>query len=158
LKYVISLSIVLAAVWLTWSGIFETLTLSLGLISVIGVVLLARRMGLTDSEGTPLEASLRSLTYAPWLAKEILLANLDVARRILSPSLPISPRMIRIKARERTDLARVIYANSITLTPGTVSVEVDGADFAVHALTSEAAEALEHGEMDRRVARIDGQR
>jgi multicomponent Na+:H+ antiporter subunit E len=158
LKYAISLSIVLAAVWLAWSGIFQTLTLSLGLASVIFVVFVAHRMGLTDAEGAPFTAIPRSLTYAPWLAKEIVLANLDVARRILSPSMPIAPRMIRITAHESTDLARVIYANSITLTPGTVTVEVEGEEFTVHALTPEAAEALEHGEMDLRVARIDGKR
>ena len=81
---------------------------------------------------------------------------MDVAKRILSPRLPISPRVIRVKAGQQSDLARVIYANSITLTPGTVSLSLEGDEIEVHALTREAAEELESGKMDRRVTRTEG--
>lgn len=84
-----------------------------------------------------------------------MLANIDVARRILNPKLPIAPMMIRVKASQKGDLARVIFANSITLTPGTVSVDMQGDEIAVHALTPEAAEFDETGEMDRRVSRLE---
>ena len=158
MKYRIALSLVLGAVWLTWSGIFEPLLLSLGLVSVVIVLFLAQRMKLIDAEGVPIELSLRALLYAPWLMLEIFKSNIDVARRILSPSLPISPRMLRVKATQRGDLGQVIYANSITLTPGTVSVEMEGSEITVHALTREAAEGLLAGEMDRRVTRVEGRR
>jgi multicomponent Na+:H+ antiporter subunit E len=80
----------------------------------------------------------------------------DVARRILDPKLPISPRLIKVKATQKRDLGRVIYANSITLTPGTVSVKMDGDEITVHALTREAAEGVETGAMDAKVTRLEG--
>jgi len=157
-KYVISLILVLTGIWLLWSGIYEPLLLGLGAVSVLTVVGLCFRMGLIDAEGAPFELLPRALLYAPWLLWEIFKANLDVARRILSPGLPISPRMIEVEAGQRTDLGLTIYANSITLTPGTVSVGVDGdrRTIRVHALTAEAAEGVESGVMDRRVTRVEG--
>ena len=92
----------------------------------------------------------------PWLTWAIVKSNLDVALLILRPSLPISPRMIAVKASQSTDVGKVIYANSITLTPGTVSVDVDGDEITVHCLTREAAEDVETGAMDRRVVRVEG--
>ena len=113
-------------------------------------------MNLIDQEGVPLQLGLRPFThYAPWLFKEIVLANIDVACRILTPSLPIRPRMIRIKSSQKGDLGRVIFANSITLTPGTVSVDLVGNEFVVHALTEAAAADDASGEMDRRVTALE---
>jgi len=156
LKYSVSLLLVLCVVWLSWSGHFTPLLLGLGLASCLLVVLISRRMRIVDREGTPLELAARAPLYAPWLVWQVFKANVDVARRILSPSLPISPRVIRVKTSQRSDLARVIYANSITLTPGTVSLTLEGDVIEVHALTREAAEELESGKMDRRVTRTEG--
>ena len=156
MKYRISLSVVLFGVWLLWSGHYEALIITFGVVScalVLGVVL---RMGIADEEAAPLEVTPRILTYVPWLMWEIAKANVDVALRILRPRLPIQPRIIRVRAGQRRDLARVIYANSITLTPGTVSVSTDGDHITVHALTTDAAEGLESGKMDRRVRRLEG--
>jgi multicomponent Na+:H+ antiporter subunit E len=152
----VSLLLVLAAVWLGWSGHFTPLLLGLGLASCLIVVLVSRRMRIVDREGTPLELAARAPLYAPWLVWQVFKANVDVAKRILSPRLPISPRVIRVKAGQQSDLARVIYANSITLTPGTVSLSLEGDKIEVHALTREAAEELESGKMDRRVTRTEG--
>jgi multicomponent Na+:H+ antiporter subunit E len=99
---------------------------------------------------------LRALLYIPWLILEVVKSNIDVARRILDPRLPISPRVIEVQASQRRDIGRVIYANSITLTPGTVSIDTDGDRITVHALTEEAAAGLLTGEMDRRVTRFEG--
>ena len=85
-----------------------------------------------------------------------MLANLDVAKRIIDPKLPISPTLITLKPSQRGDLGRVIYANSITLTPGTVTTNLSGDTLEVHALTQEAADSLRKGDMDRRVARLEG--
>ena len=79
-----------------------------------------------------------------------------MARRILNPSLPIKPNVFVIKASQRTDMGRVTYANSITLTPGTICIGLQGDTIEVHALTQEAAEALQGGEMDRRVTEMEG--
>ena len=158
----VSLGLVLFAVWLLWSGHWPGLSDSgwlltgLGAVSCFVVVWIARRMQLVDREGAPSEVTPRAqLVYAPWLIWEIVKANVDVARRILHPGLPIEPHVVRIRAGQKTDLGRVIYANSITLTPGTVTIGEHGSELTVHALTREAAEGLATGEMDRRVSSLE---
>jgi multicomponent Na+:H+ antiporter subunit E len=130
--------------------------LGFGVASCVLVVLIARGMGIHDEEGVPVHLSLRLLLYIPWLTWAIVKANVDVALRILSPGLPIAPRMVHVRPGQKSDLGRVIYANSITLTPGTVTCDADGDGFVVHALTKEAADDLESGAMDQRVTRLEG--
>lgn len=154
--HAISLALVLFALWLLLSGHYVPLLIGLGALSVLLVVTIALRMDVVDREGHPIHLSPKALLYWPWLGWEIVKANLDVARRILDPRLPISPIVIRLKASQKSDLGRVIYANSITLTPGTVSIDIDGEHIEVHALTREAAQALRTGDMDRRVTRFEG--
>jgi len=132
------------------------LLLSLGGLSVLTVLWISRRMYILDHEGAPGEFLLRMTAYFPWLVWEIVKANLDVAGRILNPRLPISPRVIRVRAGQAGDVGRVIYANSITLTPGTVSIETDGDIITVHALSAEAAEGVLTGDMDRKVSWLEG--
>ena len=146
------LTLVLFAMWLIWSGHYHDMFLmALGLCSCLAVVFLLRRMKIIDEEGVPIQLGIRPfINYMPWLIKEIIRANWDVARRIIHPSLPIRPHMIRVKASQKEDLTRVIFANSITLTPGTVSVNMQKDEILVHTLSSEAAEFDQTGEMDRR--------
>ena len=150
----ISLGLVLFGVWLLLSGFFEPLLLGLGVLSCVIVVLIANRMDVIDHEGQPVQLGWRILTYWVWLAVEIVKANLDVARRILDPKLPIHPVLIRLKASQASELGQVIYANSITLTPGTVTMVVEDGEILVHAVAREMAEDLESGEMDRRVTAV----
>ena len=113
-------------------------------------------MNIVDEEGVPIEMGLRPfIFYAPWLFKEIVMANIDVAWRILDPRLPILPTLIRVTASQKGDLGRVIYANSITLTPGTVSIDMEGDQITVHALSYEGAVEDMSGEMDRRVSNLE---
>jgi multicomponent Na+:H+ antiporter subunit E len=155
LLHSISLGLVLFGVWLLLSGFFEPLLLGLGLVSCLAVVLIAYRMDVIDHEGQPIHLGWRIFVYWLWLAVEIVKANLDVARRILDPRLPIHPVLIRTKASQTTELGHVIYANSITLTPGTVSVQVIEGEILVHAIAEEPAEGLETGDMDRRVSAVE---
>jgi len=155
-RYSLALGCVLFAVWLAWSGHFVPFLIGMGALSAVLVVVLGRRMAIVDREGAPLELTLRTLGYLPWLALEVVKANLDVARRIVHPRLPIRPHLIRVQAGQRTDLGRTIYANSITLTPGTVSVDVQGTTIVVHALSDEAARGVTDGAMDRRVSGVEG--
>jgi multicomponent Na+:H+ antiporter subunit E len=157
MKHSLSLTGVLLGVWLLWSGHFEPLLIGLGAVSILLTVWIARRMRIVDPEGAA-QLGPGLLLYLPWLVGEIVKSNLDVARRILDPKLPISPRIIKVPAGQASDLGRVIYANSITLTPGTVSVNTVGGTITVHALTREAAAGVETGEMDRRVTRLEGSR
>ncbi|MHA1151918.1 MAG: Na+/H+ antiporter subunit E [Alphaproteobacteria bacterium] len=149
-----SLGLVLFGVWLLLSGFFEPLLLGLGVLSCIIVVSIANRMDVIDREGHPIHLGWRILPYWVWLAVEVVKASLDVARRILDPKLPIHPLLIWVKASQTSELGQVIYANSITLTPGTVSIQVDGGKILVHAIAKEMAEDLEGGEMDRRVTAV----
>ncbi len=152
----VSLAVVLYFLWLLLSGHYVPLLLALGALSALLVVTIALRMDLVDRKGHPMHLSPKALLYWPWLAWEIVKSNVDVARRILSPSLPISPTVIHVKASQKSDLGKVIYGNSITLTPGTVTVDIDGDKIEVHALTREAAQALRDGDMDRRITRLEG--
>ena len=112
-------------------------------------------MGVIDAEGQPLGLIPGLLRYAPWLAKEIVRACIDVAWRITRPSLPIQPTIIRVPANQQTVPGRVSFANSITLTPGTISLDVLEKEIEVHALTAESATNLESGEMGKRVEHLE---
>ncbi len=150
------LAAILMALWLMLSGYFVALILGFGILSCVLVVGLASRMDAVD--GVDYHGELRvmpTIRYLGWLLVEVVKSNLDVARRVLSPSLPISPTVIYVPASQATDLGKVIYANSITLTPGTVSIDIGDDEIEVHALSREAAESLAAGEMDRRVLAIE---
>lgn len=153
----VSLFVMLLGVWLLNSGHYTPLMLSFAVASCLLVVVLGRRMDIVDDEAMPVHLLPRTLAYLPWLVKEIFVSNLDVARRVLSPARPrISPRIIEAETSQHSDLGRVIYANSITLTPGTVSIRVHGSHITVHAIADEVAEGLLEGGMDRRVTRLEG--
>ncbi len=155
-KSAVALFVVLLAVWLLESGIYRADVVTYGVLSCLGIVLLSRRMGIVDSEALPVHLTVRGLAYVPWLVAEVAKANVDVARRVLSPQLPISPEVFEVTASQESDLGQVFYANSITLTPGTVSILVGDGKITVHAIAREPAEGLREGTMDRRVARIEG--
>jgi multicomponent Na+:H+ antiporter subunit E len=146
---------VLSGVWLLLSGHYAPLLLGIGALSVALVLLVANRMQVRDID--VLRYVVRGWGYWYWLTVEVVKSNLDVARCVLAGESAISPRLVRLKASQKTDLGKVTYANSITLTPGTVTVDVSGDELLVHALTREAAAALEAGEMDRRVRLLEGE-
>ncbi len=151
------LFVLLFGTWLLWSGHYTPMLIGFGVGSCALVLLLSRRMGIVDDEGFPLGLTPRILRYLPWLAIEVIKSNLELARRVLDPRLPIGPELVELTASQRTDLGRVTYANSITLTPSTVTIEAesDGA-FLVHAVSPETAADLRSGEMDRQVTRMEG--
>jgi len=155
-KQRVSSGAVLFGFWLTLSGYLEPFLISAGAASAAAVVWLAHRMALIDREGHPIHLRSRILTYLPWLFREIAKSAWDVTKIILNPRLPITPAMLRVKASQHTTVGVVTYANSITLTPGTISVEVSDGTILVHALTRQGAEALATGYMDRRVLRFEG--
>jgi len=112
-------------------------------------------MDVVDHESQPLLLPLRIPGYHLWLIKEIILSNIIVVKHIWLGNETISPVLTKIKANQKTDMGKVIYANSITLTPGTVAVDVAGDQITVHALLRENIEDLQAGEMDRRVCRLE---
>lgn len=152
----LSLVVTLFAFWLLLSGMFVPFLLTAGVGCAIAVTLVARRMDILDHEGHPVHLAWGAfLSYWPWLVLEIIRSAWTVSRIILKPSLPISPTLAEFTPSQQTDLGLVIHANSITLTPGTIAVEVERGRFLVHALTREGASSLAGSEMDRRCARLE---
>ena len=153
----ISLATILFGSWLLLSGHFEAFLIMAGIGSAVAVTLFSHRMRVVDREGHPVNLALRAPAYFPWLAKESVRSALKVSWIILDPSLPISPTLVRFKPSQRTTVGLVTHANSITLTPGTITIEATHDEFLVHGLTSAGAEACIGSEMDRRVSRFEGQ-
>ena len=141
--------------WVALSGYFTPFLLSAGLVSAIAVVWLAHRMAVVDREGHPIHLGPAATVYWPWLAKEIVKSAWDVTKIILQPRLPIQPTLVRFAPSQRTEVGLATHANSITLTPGTISVEVGRNEFLVHALTAAGADGVQNGEMDARVSRFE---
>jgi multicomponent Na+:H+ antiporter subunit E len=155
LVHAVTLGLVLFASWLLMSGIFEPFILLLGVLSCAVVVVIAMRMDVVDHEAVPVHLTLKVILYWPWLFWEIVKANIDVTKRVLGLA-EISPTMVRIKATQKTDLGLVIFANSITLTPGTISIDVEeDGHILVHAISRDGTEGLEGGDMDRRVTEME---
>jgi multicomponent Na+:H+ antiporter subunit E len=153
--HTISLSLALAAFWLLNSGHNTPLMLSLGAVSIAVVLYIVHKMDVIDHESQPVHLTLKLPGYYMWLTKEIIVANISVVKHIWLGNETISPTLTTIKVSQKTDMGKVIYANSITLTPGTVAVDLVGDQIMVHALLRENIEALEVGEMDRRVSRLE---
>ena len=112
-------------------------------------------MGAVDRAGFAILLSVRLVLYVLWLIGEIFRANVRVARIILSPRLPISPIVVPFQAHQKTDLCKVIYANSITLTPGTITTGVDGDIFRIHALTWKDVDGREEDKMDQMICCLE---
>ncbi|MCP4037585.1 MAG: Na+/H+ antiporter subunit E [bacterium] len=145
----------LAIFWLLWSGHLEATFLMYGAISCAIVLAAALRAGLVDRESLPYHMFLRSFGYWPWLLVEIVKSNIAVAKIILDPKLPMRPHIVRTEASQKSDTGLVIFANSITLTPGTITLAVREGEMVVHCLTDEFAEDLQSGEMNRRVSHME---
>lgn len=109
-----------------------------------------------DEAPTAWGIAARSLLYLPWLFLEILKANLHVTRLILDPKLPIEPQLVRGATSQKTELGQVVYANSITLTPGTITLDLRGRFVLVHAISAQTAEGITGGEMDGKVTAMEG--
>lgn len=154
--HALSLGLVLFGTWLLFSGIFTPLLISLGALSCLAVVAIAYRMDVIDREGHPIHLGWRAISYWMWLGVEIVKSNLDIAKRILDPKMPIDPVLVTLETSQDSVLGQVTYANSITLTPGTVSIRINDDTILVHAIAPSLAEDLQSGAMDRRVTAMDG--
>lgn len=138
--------------WLLLSGHLSPLLLGLGLSSVALTIVLAKRMNVIDHESYPLHLSSQLPRFFVYILKEIVIANIDVIKRIMrSGDTSISPQLIDVPVPQKTDLGRAIYANAITLTPGTVTVEITQNKLTVHALTKEAADEFATGNMAKAI-------
>lgn len=154
----LALGLSLFALWLLLSGYFTHATLlCFGVASVMLTVWLSDRAGVMDGEGVPTRVFPGIITYMLWLTFEIGKANIAVAREVLRPKLKLSPKMIHIPARQASDLGKTIFGNSITLTPGTVTIDLHDDSILVHALTEDLADVEGIISMGEKVCAFDGE-
>ncbi|MHC4516478.1 MAG: Na+/H+ antiporter subunit E [Planctomycetota bacterium] len=148
------LTTILCLFWALLSGHFTTLLLSMGAVSVLLVVWLLRRMDRVDGQVSWVRPSLGLIHYALWLFWAVVKASADVARRVWIPALPISPTWTRVETAIDTPLKKTLYANSITLTPGTLTTNAHEDHLVVHALAEENITELRKGEMEGRIRKL----
>ena len=147
---------ILFSLWLLMSGHYNVLIVSLGIISCAFCVYVAKRGKLIDEEGLPIFFMPRLLNYLIWLFKEILKSNLSTAKVIINGK--VEPETFTVKTSQVTDVAKVTYANSITLTPGTVTTKIQKGVFEVHALNSDFGNDVRTNEMDKKVTWLEGKK
>lgn len=147
---------ILFALWLLMSGIYEPMVIGFGVVSVLLVMIIINRMDAVDGDQIDLRLKpVAFIGYILWLLVEIAKANWAVTKIILSPKMPIRQHMFTVRYTQKTDLGQVVFANSITLTPGTISVETEPGNFLVHAVAYTADDNLALADMDHRVSSIE---
>lgn len=150
-------AIIMFTFWMLLSGEFSFILILSGIISSLIVSYMSHDLltGKSDLK-LGLIRFIRFFKYLPWLFGQIVLANLDLVYRTLHPKLPINPKIIKFKNNLKTEIGMVTLANSITLTPGTITIEVNENEFIIHTIAEETAQSLISGEMQGRVKKIEG--
>jgi multicomponent Na+:H+ antiporter subunit E len=151
----LSLGVLLVAFWALNSGLFKPLMYGLGTASVLLVLLISSRMKVIDSESQPLYLTKNIPGYYLWLLKELVISNIKVVGTIWRSNLQLQPALATIKMDHLSEMGKVIYANSISLTPGTVTTEVTENSITVHALDKSSIAEIKSGEMEARVRKLD---
>ncbi|MDP5148243.1 Na+/H+ antiporter subunit E [Shewanella sp. ULN5] len=149
------LILTLALFWWINSNYSNPLLLSLGVGSIMLVLYIAQKMDVIDQETHPIRLNANMPSYALWLVKQVVLSNISVVKHIWIGNSSISPILTKIDTRQCSDINKVIYANSITLTPGTVAIDLIDDQLTVHALHKDDVEILKTGEMDLRVKELE---
>ena len=148
-------AIILFVFWTLLSGKFDAFHLTLGVIcSIIVAYFFHDLLFANVRAGDIVTVIWRFILYIPWLLYQILLSNIHVASLVLKPKMPIDPHVIKFKTKLETDISLVALANSITLTPGTITMDIKDGVFYVHALSQKVADDLNTGEMEDKVAHI----
>ena len=150
-------ALIMFAFWIFLSGKFSFILLLSGGISSLLVSYMSNDLLIGNGDmKLGFIRTIRFIRFLPWLLWQIVLANIDLALRTLHPKMPINPMLINFKNNLKTDLGMVILANSITLTPGTVTIDVNENEFLIHVISEKAAQSLISGEMQERVKKIEG--
>ena len=151
---ILILALLLIAAWVLWSGYLKPLLLGLGALSCLLTVWIVRRMGYFDDETFAFHYDWRLLGFWAWLGGEIVKSSIEVARVVLRRRIDVEPKTVNIDGSELEPVDLALLGNSITLTPGTLTLDVHEGRLLVHALTPEGAAALQRGDMQRRVAAL----
>jgi multicomponent Na+:H+ antiporter subunit E len=153
---IISFFLTLMGFWWLISWQSSAQLLIIGTICCLAVTILSAKLGIIDMEGHPIEKMPRFGAYMLWLLWEILLANIDVVKVVWHPRMPIQPKMFTAPNPMKSGFGSTLYANSITLTPGTVTVSIDKRDMLIHALTESSESSLLEGAMGRKCRWVEG--
>jgi len=157
-NHLIKIFIVIFLFWFALSGMTSINMLFLGLISSLFIAYIINKMDLIDHEVSFHNFNIiRLISYIFWLIKEIIISSLMVCIYIILPSKRVSPKIIKVKCSQKSEAAKVLYANSITLTPGTVTIDVSDDVFTVHTLDKPFKESLESKKMDKKVTDIENE-
>jgi multicomponent Na+:H+ antiporter subunit E len=151
--FVPGLVIALGALWFALSGETAPLFVIFAGVSILLVLWLCAKLRIVDRNASPYHRIVQVVLYLVWLAIEVVKANIRVIRSILDPRRSINPALVNVTTTATTDLGRAMFANSITLTPGTVTVDINGRNLVVHALQEETSRAHSFAPMDERAAR-----
>ncbi|MDY6837078.1 MAG: Na+/H+ antiporter subunit E [Thermodesulfobacteriota bacterium] len=148
-------TLILFAFWILLSGQFDAFHLTLGAVCcTVAAYLFHDLLFANVRVGDMRVIAARFIAYIPWLIQQIVLSNLHVASVVLRPKMPIDPQIVTFKTKLETDISSVTLANSITLTPGTITMDIKDGVYYVHALDQKVADDLNAGEMEDRVAHI----
>ncbi|WP_448567390.1 Na+/H+ antiporter subunit E [Thalassotalea ganghwensis] len=150
-------ALLLSGFWLLLSGFLQPLLLSFGLISVVTVVWVIKRMDDVDQQPKEVSTGRRVFRYFLWLLSEIIRSSYHVTKLIWGPADSISPSLSKVSAAKVPYDTRVLYANSITLTPGTLAVDLEGDEITVHALQKRSIKRLQKGDMENKLKKIWGE-
>ncbi|HLT64619.1 MAG TPA: Na+/H+ antiporter subunit E [Pseudohongiella sp.] len=153
--HTLSLLLILTAFWLLNSGLFKPLIFMMAAVSIGLVLFISARMKIIDEESQPVHLTRRVPGYYLWLLKELFVSNAQVVSTIWKGSAGLQPAMATIPMNAMSDMGKVIYANSISLTPGTVTTEVTDNSITVHALDKSSIAAIASGELEERVRKLD---
>ena len=153
MTYLPGLILALGALWFALSGETSPMFLLLAAVSVLIALWISARLRIIGRDASPYHRSIRLIIYFAWLAIEIVKANIAVIVRVLGPKHAINPDVVRVCTSVQSDLGRALFANSITLTPGTVTVDTEGDILVVHTLVRETARSDSFRPMDRGAAR-----
>ena len=149
-------SIFMVALWLMLSGIYKPMLIGFGIVSVALVMVIVRRMDQVDGDHVRISIKpIQFFFYVLWLFKEIAKSNWRVTKIVLARTMPIRQNLFEVPYSQTSDLGQVIFANSITLTPGTLTIETETGDFLIHALSYDPTDMDALADMDRRVTGIE---
>jgi multicomponent Na+:H+ antiporter subunit E len=151
---ILTLVLLLITAWVLWSGYLKPLLLGLGALSCLLTVWIVRRMGYFDDETFAFHYDWRLLGFWAWLGGEVVKSSIEVTRVVLSRRIDVEPQMVDIDGSALGPVDQALLGNSITLTPGTLTLDVHEGRLLVHALTPNGAAALRDGEMQRRVSAL----
>lgn len=150
-------SSLLAVFWLLLSGYFQPLMLSFGVLTILLTIWLIKRMRALDESPKHFGSTIGFVRYVPWVLSQILLSSTQVAKHIWSRSPKLNPVLDQIPVSAVPANKQVLYANSITLTPGTLCVDIDEQNVTVHALEKSSIDELKDGAIAHQIDKLWGQ-